>query len=117
MKIFIKHILKNLENKIGRTIIILFTLFGVGLIVSFNLSIIYYVGSKANIYISGAPFFDYYINIDERKDIVNYDNLPLQNDLKYLGLYNNQMGYVDKKGFNQVGVSTLDYDKANDLRR
>ncbi len=115
MKIFIKHILKNLENKIGRTIIILFTLFGVGLIVSFNLSIIYYVGSKANIYISGAPFFDYSINIDERKDIVNYDNLPLQNDLKYLGLYNNQMGYVDKKGFNQVGVSTLDYDKANEF--
>ena len=42
MKTFIKHILRNLEEKIGRTLLITFTLMGVGVIVSFCFIMIYF---------------------------------------------------------------------------
>ena len=112
MKIFIKHIIRNIEDKIGRTLLIVFTLFGVGVIVSLVFMSLYGMADLYKLFNNNDVFFDY--RVTSYREDFNYESLP-NLDIDYLGIRQFEDGYIENGEYNRLMISTLDYDRANKL--
>lgn len=112
MKIFIKHILRNLEEKIGRTLLITFTLMGVGVIVSFCFIMIYGVADLLKSTVRNTTFFDYMI-YSERMPLT-YEKLEsISEDLSFVGMKSMESGYIlHNKKESLLNLTSFDPEKA-----
>ncbi len=112
MKIFIKHIIKNLEEKIGRTLLIVLTLSGVAVIVSFIFTIVFGFGGAVVEMWSGKIAYDY--EITSTRAELSYEYLENTNpDLILLGIRKEENGYILKKGkYTPISLISYDFEKA-----
>lgn len=114
MGIFIKHILRNLEENIGRTLLILFTLFGVGLIVSLCVTFIYAEKDYIKLMTRNETPFDYMITTNDLDKEINYEKLQqFSSDISYLGFAKMDNGYIFVNDeYKQISLSNFDFDNA-----
>lgn len=114
MSIFLKHILRNLEENIGRTLLILFTLFGVGLIVSLCVTFIYAEKDYIKLISRSEIPFDYMIMTNNLDKEINYEKLQqFSSDISYLGFAKMDNGYLFVNDeYKQISLSNFDFDNA-----
>lgn len=113
MKIFIKHIMRNLEDNIVRTLLMFVTLFGIGFMVSMILSFMVYMGDFAKLMVSSNPY-DFIIYNTNSDNNFNYDSMSnLRNDFSYLGLRSTEIGYIYKNDeYMEIDYTAFDMNKA-----
>lgn len=100
MSIFLKHILGNIKENIGRTALILISLFGVGLIISVSLGLTFSISQMIDAMSNTAGGFQYIVSSSTEEDIT-YERVKHVNyDFDYLGVPEYNYGYI--------------YDKDND---
>lgn len=116
MKIFIKHILRNLEDHIGRTVLMIFTLSVVGFVISLCITMAYGFQSFLDVIDSMSADYDYNIynlNPDINLEYEDLENLGL--DMKYFGIAKPLDGYLyyeEKDKYYPYDVETFDFDEA-----
>lgn len=117
MCIFIKHILRNLEDNIGRTLLILFTLFGVGLIVSFCITFIYTEKDFIQLYLKNNIPFDYAITSSEEENLTYDKLLNLGLDVSYIGLDKFDNGYIFKNdNYTAISLTSFNFETAKKFK-
>ena len=115
MKIFIKHILRNLEEKMGRTLLITFALMGVSIVVSFCFIMLSGVADMVESAIKNASFYDYMIYSTRMP--LSYEKLESMDvDIDFLGLNAIERGYHVSKKKSAISLSTFDFEKAKQFK-
>ena len=116
MRIFLKHIIRNIKENVGRTFLIMISLFGVGILLSVSLGITFAAKSiwnaMANSIISGG--YDYTVGSTTEEEI-NVERIKNVNvEFDYLGISNCDYGYIknDKEKFISTPLLGLDINQS-----
>lgn len=117
MKIFIKHILRNLEDNIIRTLLMFITLFGIGFMISLVLSFMVFMGDFVKLMVKSNPY-DFVIYTTNNDNNFNYDSMSnFRNDISYLGVRPAEIGYLYKNDtYKEIDYTSFDMIKAMELK-
>ena len=118
MKIFLKHILRNIKENIGRTSLIIVSLFGVALLLSISLGISFSVKSLWDS-IAQSIMGGFNATVESTTE----ENLTIERikeagvDFDYLGISTYNYGYIKKKDeFVSSPLVGLSIDEAIDMK-
>lgn len=121
MKIFLKHILRNIRDNVSRTTLILVSLFGVGVIISIAFGAIFTLDSLITS-IRNSMSSVQYIVYSSTEEKITYDRVKqTNNDFAYLGVPEYNYGYIyDTEGnefvsFPLVGLDLKNAEKLNSV--
>lgn len=109
MSIFLKHILRNIKENMGRTSLILFSLFGVGLIISISLGMVFTISSFVQAIENVAASASDYIVESTTDEAITPKRLN-ETGIKFdsLGIADNNYGYYyDSKKSEYVSTPLL----------
>ena len=95
MRIFLKHIIRNIKENIGRTFLIIISLFGVGLLLSLSLGMVFSIksfwNSLSNSFMGGYNYMVYPVT-EEKLSIDRIKSVGVEFD--YLGVSDYSYGYI-----------------------
>ena len=116
MSIYLKHIIRNLEEKIGRTLLMVFSLFGIGTIVSFCITLIIFASYFTKSMINDQTPYNYIIQKSSEENI-DYNTLKnIEEDLEYVGFASLNNGYLYKNDYIFLPLTTFDFNKASKFK-
>ncbi len=118
MKIFIKHILRNIKENKGRTFLILTSLFGTAIVVSILFAFIFSLNELINSFISGIVTFDYQV-FSSNEENLTFDRIKnVDSNFDYLGLPDYNYGYIkdSKDNFVKTNLTGLNVENAKKLK-
>ena len=119
MKIFLKHIIRNIKENVGRTFLIIISLFGVGLLLSLLFGFVFSVksfwDSLSNSYRGGYNYM-VYPSTEEKLNIDRIKSVGVE--FEYLGVSNYNYGYIinDNNEFVSTPLLGLDIQQASKMK-
>lgn len=119
MSIFLKHILRNIKENMSRTMLILVSLFGVGVIVAIAFGMFFTLESLITSITNSISSAQYIVH-SSTEESVSYDRVKqINNDFDFLGIPEYNYGFIydnnvsDYVSFPLVGINLRNAEKLN----